>query len=262
MLGTNLKVAGVVIGTLALYTLVANSIPQVQSEVPKELKMGSDVTPEQLVAAGQDLFNGAGGCTSCHGLGTRAPNLLTDEKGTGAIGARCSGRESGTSCKSYLHESLVDPRKFVVPGYEPIMPDMSKTLSPAQLWSLVAFLESQGGSVDVSGSDLPAEGGESSDEGASASAFAGGTMDPMTMLRDGGCLGCHKMGEEGASVGPDLSHVGARANANYIRESILDPDAKVARGFEAMKGIMPKQFGEQMTASQLEALVKYLASRK
>src|SRR5689334_15711990 len=94
MWATNLKIVGIVLGTLALYTLIANKIPQVQSEVPQTLTLGANVTPEQLVAAGEKVFNGIGGCTTCHGLGTRAPNLLTDEKGTGPIGVRCGKRES------------------------------------------------------------------------------------------------------------------------------------------------------------------------
>src|SRR3989475_961987 len=73
MWATNLKVVGVVLGTLALYTLIANKIPQVQSEVPQTLTLGANVTPEQLVAAGEKVFNGIGGCPTCHGLGTRAP---------------------------------------------------------------------------------------------------------------------------------------------------------------------------------------------
>src|SRR5438445_492892 len=95
MWATNLKVVGVVLGTLALYTLIANKIPQVQSEVPQTLTLGANVTPEQLVAAGEKVFNGIGGCTTCHGLGTRAPNLLTDEKGTGPLAARGGTREPG-----------------------------------------------------------------------------------------------------------------------------------------------------------------------
>src|SRR5437763_9107689 len=71
MWATNLKVVGIVLGTLALYTLIANKIPQVQSEVPQTLTLGANVTPEQLVAAGEKVFNGIGGCTTCHGLGTR-----------------------------------------------------------------------------------------------------------------------------------------------------------------------------------------------
>ena len=75
---TNLTIVLLVLGTLALYTLVANSIPQMQSVVPQALDLSGDVTPAQLVAAGEGVFNGAGACTTCHGLGTRAPNLLTD----------------------------------------------------------------------------------------------------------------------------------------------------------------------------------------
>src|SRR6266568_457056 len=156
MWATNLKVLAIVLGTLALYTLIANKIPQVQSEVPQTLTLGANVTSEQLVAAGERVFNGIGGCTTCHGLGTRAPNLLTDEKGTGPIGARCGKREPGKSCKQYLYESLDDPKAYVVAGYQPIMPVMTKQLSPAQVWSVIAFLESQGGTVDVTASDIPA----------------------------------------------------------------------------------------------------------
>lgn len=262
MWATNLKVGAVVLGTLALYTTVANSIPQLQSEVPKELSLGANVTPEQLAAAGQDLYNGAGGCTACHGLGTRAPNLLTDERGTGPIGVRCATRESGKDCKAYLHEALVQPGVFVVAGYQPIMPDMTKTLSAQQIWALVAFLESQGGTITVTAADLPAEGGDEEEESAGGGGFANGSTDPVTMLRDGGCFGCHQLGEEGATLGPNFTHVGARSSATQIRQSILDPDAKVAAGYENFKGMMPKGLGDQMTATQLEALVQFLAARK
>src|SRR5947199_2857586 len=183
MWATNLKVVAIVLGTLALYTLIANKIPQMQSEVPQELTLGANAAPEQLVAAGEKVFNGIGGCVACHGLGTRAPNLLTDEKGTGPIGQRCAKREPGKSCKQYLYESLDQPTAYVVAGYQPIMPVMTKQLSPAQVWSVIAFLESQGGTVDVTASDIPSTATTSatsttSTGGAGAAggaAFAGGS---------------------------------------------------------------------------------------
>jgi len=262
---TNLKIVGVVLGTRALYTLIANKIPQVQSEVPRALALGADVTPEQLVRAGEQVFNGIGGCTTCHGLGTRAPNLLTDEKGAGPIGARCGTRERGKSCKAYLYEALTQPGAFVVTGYEPIMPDMTRTLSPQQIWAVIAFLEAQGGTVDVAPSDIPqasplTPGGSPGSPGAPR--IAGGSTDPMTLFHAAGCVGCHKIGTEGGAIGPDLTHIGSRVSANYIRESILDPGAKIAKGFERFAGIMPKTFGDQMTAAQLESLVRFLAGRK
>jgi len=266
MWANNLRILGVVLGTLALYTLIANKIPQVQSEVPQALSLGANVTPEQLSTAGDQLYHGAGGCTACHGLGTRAPNLLTDEKGQGPVGARCGKREPGKDCKAYLYESLTNPRAYVVTGYEPIMPDMGRVLSPQQIWALVAFLESQGGTVDVKASDIPAASGApgaSAPAGtAGAAGIAGGNTDPMTIIRGAGCTACHKINGEGGAIGPDLTHVGSRLSANLIRESILDPDAKVAKGYEKFKGIMPKTFGNQLTAAQLEALVQFLASHK
>jgi len=262
---TNLKIVGVVLGVLSLYTLIANKIPQVQSEVPQALTLGANVTPEQLLAAGEKVFNGIGGCTTCHGLGTRAPNLLTDEKGTGPIGARCGKREPGKTCKQYLFESLDNPTAYVVAGYQPIMPVMTKQLSPEQVWAVIAFLESQGGTVDVTASDIPAPtpGASPGGPGAPGSpGLAGGSTDPKAIIQAAGCLACHKLDGQGQMIAPDLTHVGSRRSAESIRKKILDPASSIAKGYEKLAGIMPKTFGSMMNASQLEALVGYLAAHQ
>ena len=266
MWATNLKVVAIVLGTLALYTLIANKIPQVQSEVPQTLTLGANVTPEQLVAAGEKVFNGIGGCTTCHGLGTRAPNLLTDEQGAGTIGARCGKREAGKSCKQYLYESLDNPKAYIVAGYQPIMPVMTKQLSPQQIWAVIAFLESQGGAVDVTASDIPATSSTSTTSttagGGGSGGFAGGSTDPKAIIAAAGCLVCHKLDGQGQVIAPDLTHVGSRRNAESIRKKILDPMSSIAKGYEKLAGIMPKTFGTMMSAAQLEALVQYLAGHK
>ncbi len=266
----NLKVLLVVLGTVAFYTLLANAIPQVQSEVPEELTFGANVTPEQLVAAGEQLYAGAGGCTACHGLGTRAPNLLTDEGGTGAIGARCSSRVSGEDCKTYLHKALIEPGAYVVAGYDPIMTDMRRTLSGAQIWSLVAYLQSLGGEVTVTGQDVAASGDEGGAAGGGApaggggagAALAGGSLDPVELLRAGTCFVCHKLGEEGGPIGPAFDGMGGRLSADQIRRGILEPNADTAQGYEAMAGTMPATFGQQFSAAQLEAVVRFLSSQR
>src|SRR4029077_735307 len=264
MWATNLKIVGIVLGTLAVYTLIANKIPQVQSEVPQTLTLGANVTPEQLVAAGEKVFNGIGGCTTCHGLGTRAPHLLTDEQGGGPIGARCGKREAGKSCKDYLYESLDQPTAYIVKGYQPIMPVMTKQLSPAQVWSVIAFLESHGGTVDVTASDIPATSTTSTTSATSTGGggLAGGSTDPKAIIAAAGCLACHKLDGQGQVIAPDLTHVGSRRNAESIRKKILDPMSSIAKGYEKLAGIMPKTFGTMMSAAQLEALAQYLAAHK
>jgi mono/diheme cytochrome c family protein len=268
MWGTNLKILGVVLGTITLYTLLANAIPQVESEVPEELSFTGDVSPEQLIEAGEELYNGAGGCTACHGLGTRAPNLLTDQGGLGAIGARCGQRVEGEDCKAYLHQSMVDPHAYVVEGFQPIMPDMSRTLSEAQIWSMIAFLESQGGEVTVTAADLQSAAEESAEAtggtagAAGASAGPSTTSDPLQLVQELQCVACHRIGAEGQAVGPPFDGMGSRLSPDEIRHAILDPAASVSPGFEQFAGVMPTNFGTRLTAAQLEALVGFLAERK
>ena len=266
LMATNLKIAAVVVFTLLVYTLIANSIPQVESEVPEELDLSTGVTTEALVAAGERLYNGAGGCVACHGLGTRAPSLLTSEgeQGTqGVIGARCGSRVEGMSCKEYLYESLTEPAAYLLEGYSPIMPDMRRLLSQDQIWALIAFLESQGGEVTVTAEDL-ARGSDGSEAESNGS---GGTVavlaeDPKEMMTSLGCFACHQLGGEGNAIGPALDGIGSRNGTEYIRRSILDPAADITSGYEAFAAMMPATFGDQLSAAQLEALVTFLAAQK
>lgn len=258
---TNLKVGLVAAVVLAFYTTVAWVIPQLPSEVPEALSLGAAATPEALVAAGEKIYNGAGGCTACHGLGTRAPNLLTDDRGAGTIGTRCGTREPGKDCKTYLHESMVNPSAFVVPGFGPIMPDMRRQLSEDQIWATVAFLQSQGGEVTVTAADIPPTPAAGATPAAAGQTLST-TTDPVALLRENACLGCHKLGAEGTTLAPPFDGMGARLRRDYIRESILDPNAKVAQGYDQFKGMMPAFFGDKLSAGQLESLVNFLSSQK
>jgi len=253
---TNLTVALLVVGTLAVYTAVANMIPQVESAVPEEIVLGADARPDELVAAGEQVYGGSGGCTACHGLGTRAPDLL------GVAGSVCAERQTDLSCKDYLHESLVDPGAYVVDGFQPIMPDMSRTLSSDEIWSLVAFLQAQGGEVTVTGADLEAAdaagGAAAGAPSAGAAPAVAGETDPVALMQTLGCVACHAAEAGAGGVGPSVPAL-ADLERDYIRRSILTPAADTAPGFEAFAGTMPATFGDQLTAAQLEALVDYLA---
>ena len=272
MLKTNLSILAVVIGCLGVFTWVANAIPQIQSDVPEELVFGENVSSEELVAAGETLYNGAAGCTACHGLGERAPNLLTDHEGTGLIGVRCASRVSGQDCKQYLHTSMVDPTAYLVEGFAPIMIDASRTLSSEQIWALVAYLESQGGDVTVTGADIEESGGEAPAAGgavmvAAAPPPAGGasaTLDPEMLLQVNTCTACHLPAamELPVRLAPPFEGIGSRMTTEEIRVSILDPNAEISEGYETFAGTMPVIFGTMLNAAQLEAIVQYLASQR
>jgi cytochrome c oxidase subunit II len=72
-----------------------------------------------------------------------------------------------------------------------------------------------------------------------------------------GCSGCHTLKAAGstAKVGPNLGKL-QKANAAFIRQSIVDPSAQVEKGFQ--DGVMPQNFGKQLSKEELNALVKYL----
>ncbi len=260
---TNLKILALAAAVLSFYTGLARIIPQLQSEVPEELDLSGDITPEALVSAGEGLFNGAGGCTVCHGLGTRAPNLLTDHTGEGPIGARCGARQSGMDCKAYLYQSVTEPGAYLVDGFTNIMPDARRQLSVDQIWAIIAFLQDQGGEVTVTGADIP----QGEGAGAAGGAAAGGaafspTTDPRELLTENACLGCHAIDGAGPPIGPSFDGIGSRISADRIRRGILDPDAEIAEGYEQFAGMMLKTFGQQLSAQQLEIIVQFLVSRK
>jgi quinoprotein glucose dehydrogenase len=48
------------------------------------------------------------------------------------------------------------------------------------------------------------------------------------------CIRCHRAGTDGGDAGPNLADVGARYNREYILESIIKPNAKIAPGFDTV----------------------------
>jgi mono/diheme cytochrome c family protein len=75
-----------------------------------------------------------------------------------------------------------------------------------------------------------------------------------------GCGGCHTFSAAGASgsVGPDLDEALQGKDAEFIRQSIVDPNAEITQGFSA--GVMPQNFGQELSPKQLDDLVAFLMS--
>jgi cytochrome c oxidase subunit 2 len=82
------------------------------------------------------------------------------------------------------------------------------------------------------------------------------------------CASCHTFQPAGASgtIGPDLDSApaaDAKADNNmkldaFVKESIVDPDKYIAKGFQ--KGLMPTDFGSKLSSTQLADLVAFIVS--
>ncbi len=146
------------------------------------------------------------------------------------------------------------------------MPDASRQLSQDQLWAIVAFLQDQGGAVTVTAEDVQGTAGGATPVAASPAAAAPATFssetDVMQLLTQNVCIGCHAIDGAGPHIGPSFDGIGSRLTADQIRQSILDPNAEVSEGFEVFAGTMPPDFGQKLSALQLETIVQFLAGRR
>jgi cytochrome c oxidase subunit 2 len=72
------------------------------------------------------------------------------------------------------------------------------------------------------------------------------------------CGGCHKLADAGTNggVGPDLDTVLKGKDAAFIKQSIENPNAEIAKGFNA--NIMPDNYGKLLSPAEIDGLVKYL----
>ncbi|MCG5051943.1 MAG: c-type cytochrome [Myxococcales bacterium] len=71
-----------------------------------------------------------------------------------------------------------------------------------------------------------------------------------------GCYLCHKMGNDGRAVGPDLSDLASRASYDYVAESILDPNATLIEGF--MQALVTTKDGREYAGMIREDTAKLL----
>jgi cytochrome c oxidase subunit 2 len=73
-----------------------------------------------------------------------------------------------------------------------------------------------------------------------------------------GCGGCHTLADAGTTgqIGPDLGKVLKGQSADEIRTDIVDPSAEVEQGYA--DGVMPNNYEQTLSSSDLDALVAYL----
>ena len=73
-----------------------------------------------------------------------------------------------------------------------------------------------------------------------------------------GCGGCHTLAEaeSGGVTGPNLDEVLPGQSAAMVEQSIVDPNATIAKGFPP--NVMPADYGQSLTPKEVEDLVQYL----
>jgi mono/diheme cytochrome c family protein len=190
---------------------------------------GSEGVPEEgSVARGKEVFTSAEGrCSSCHALAdagsaaTIGPNL--DEAFAGP-------REEGFK-ESTIRAIVFDQVLYPTEGSG--MP--AKLVTGTDAEAVAAYV------ADVAG-----------DPEKMKAARGGGTGESIFEAR---CQSCHSL--EGAKgTGPPLN--GLKRPDAYILESILDPDAKIAPGYQpgVMSAAIPKGSVSEEDARKLVTFIK------
>jgi mono/diheme cytochrome c family protein len=78
------------------------------------------------------------------------------------------------------------------------------------------------------------------------------------VFANNGCGGCHVLAaaKSGGVTGPDLDQVLPGQDEAMVKESIVDPNKEIAKGYPP--NVMPANFEQTLTPKEVEDLVKYL----
>lgn len=262
MKGAFLKVFLFVLALLAGFAYLGHAVTRVSGGA---VRVVEGTGPE----AGESIFWGKGKCHTCHAVGDRGSAIRGPNQGEKGplglpIGLRAEERAKERSAKTgrpytatdYLVESLAHPGAYVVEGFKDEMPTAYRppvSLKPEELKAVITYLQSLGGEVDAGGverspywKDIVAGAAKAEAEKPFEPYLKG---DPA-MGREiffgqaGGCSKCHTVGGKGGEVGPELTAVAGTRSPHYLVESVLDPSAKIASGFE--KTIVVKKSGSEV----------------
>jgi len=139
-----------------------------------------------------------GGCHGINGEGGRGPNLA-----------------DGAMVRRAKNDRLFYSVRNGVAGTD--MPGFP--WEGEKVWQMVAFVRSLSAPAQFATLPGNAEAG--------AALFHG----------KGGCTGCHMIRGAGGFTGPDLTDAGATRTAKQLRESITNPNDRIAEGFESVSVI-------------------------
>jgi mono/diheme cytochrome c family protein len=191
-----------------------------------------------------DLSNGKAqfveNCGSCHVLARAGTAGTTGPSLDAAFQAALAKGLDRDTVKGVVEDQIAHPRKGSA-----MKPGLVKGEDATDVASYVGYAAARPGD----------------DEGALATAGLAEATTGEQIFTAAGCAGCHTFQPAGSTgnIGPDLDDLAGDAGdmspEEFVRESILDPDADVAQGFSA--GVMPS-FEGRLTDEQVQALTDYL----
>lgn len=158
----------------------------------------------------------------------------------------------------FQKQHLVDPRSTAPNS---IMPSYGH-LTDQQLNDLSAFIVTLG-NPPAELKSRTAENAARTPTGLSPAARRG-----RQLVSEHGCTGCHTT-DGTPSTGPTLQGLygstetlsdgsTAEVDEEYLRTAIVDPDAQIVHGYPA--GVMPGDYGEQLSDDEVDAILEYLRS--
>jgi mono/diheme cytochrome c family protein len=193
-----------------------------------------------------DLSNGKAlfteRCGSCHILGRAGTQGRTGPDLDAAFRTALADGMNRETVEGVVHKQILNPRKNSAMPAELVTGDDARDVA-----AYVGFAAARAGE----------------DEGALAEAGLAGARTGEQIFTAAGCGACHTLAKANASgnIGPSLDELAQSAGEqagspeDYVRESLIDPDAVVAEGFQS--GVMPSYEG-RLDDEQLQALVEYL----
>jgi hypothetical protein len=144
------RVGLLVLAATSFYTYVGQMVPQKEVLPPQETVIRADLTTDDMVKVGQEIMNGKGLCFTCHTLGkTEGPFRFPDMSG---VDVRAKTRVPGLSDVEYFAQSIYEPEKYIVPGFNPGMPVINKPpigLTDQEILCVIAYLQTLGGTPTV-----------------------------------------------------------------------------------------------------------------
>jgi hypothetical protein len=200
------RIGLLVLASTGFYTYVGQMVPQSEVHPPAEIAIKADLTTADMVKVGEEIMGGKGLCLTCHTIGKTGALRFPDLDG---IGARAESRVPGLSDIEYLAESLYEPNKFIVQGFNPGMPAINKPpigLTDQEILCVIAYLQTLGGTPTVT-----LQSGHRYLSGAPGAAPAPAAPKTGTQLRPNGPSLVAAHHGRAASPRPPIGAVGDRA---------------------------------------------------